>query len=181
MAKQLSINLQPILEKEAKTLISSYRRLLTKKQGIQIDTAPRNAPSTIGIKGKDHWLVDTGETRRKGFKYRATKDTMLVFASGERHSGRRTYYGVPGGHKGKKRGVRRARTQKRIVRAKNPPTYRQIFSWHNKGLSKGGSMYSGIFQKWPVGSKAIERIGNETLKQIRQSVIDRLQERLGNI
>ncbi len=172
MAKQLSINLQPILEKEAKKLIASYRNLLTKKQGIEIDAAPSNAPSTKQRKDKDHWLIDTGETYRKGFKYRATKNTLLVFASGERHSGRRTYVGVPGGHKGKKRGVRRARTQKRIVRAKNPPTYRQIFSWHNKGLSKGGVMYSGIFQKWPKRSDAIKRVGEEALRQI-QAIVDK--------
>jgi len=152
MAERFAINMQPILEQEAKKLVSTYRKLLTKKQGIKKDPAPHNKPATIARKGKDHWLVDTGETKNKGFLFRAGSNYIIVTASNALHSGKYTYMGVPEGHIGQKKGVHRPHTQKRIMQGKKRIPYKRIFSYHNK------QGYSGIFQKWPVGSNAIHRI-----------------------
>lgn len=157
-------NFVPFFQKEAKNLVSQYRSLLTRRKGVSLDAAPPNKPSTVEIKGKDHWLVDTGESRAKGILEKHGNGGFEIYASPSRHSGKRTYFGVPGGHKGQRPGVHRAHTEKRIIQAKNPPTYEQIFSWHNQ------DRYSGIFSKLPVGSQMPQRFKREYMKQLRPQV-----------
>ena len=78
--------------KEGKNLIRQYQRLITIGRGVKNDDAPHNKPSTVKKKGKDAWLQNTGETKKSGFKMRATDNRLLVFASGDRHSGGRATY-----------------------------------------------------------------------------------------
>ena len=46
------------------TTYPTYKSLMNTKRGINLDHAPKNAKSTQKKKGKDHWLVSTGETMR---------------------------------------------------------------------------------------------------------------------
>ena len=176
---QIKLNLQPFFHKEARLLRGQYRRLLTLKKGIRNDTAPRNKPSTILSKGADHWLINTGETRDKGIGFSRTRTGMSVYAKYAKHSGNRVYMGVKGGHKGQKRGVHRPRDQRRIVNSSaqaTPPSYTDLFIWHNKGGDRTAmynrtERYSGIFQKWPVGSKFPDRLANAVRGQIKEHII----------
>ena len=177
--KPIKLNLTKTFNKESRLLVKSYKTLLTKKQGVRIDSAPANALSTIQAKGRDHWLKDTDETYNNVFKRRVGPMMFEVYSSETKHSGQKTYMGVKGGHKGKKRGVRRPRDQKRIVQSKSKPKYSQIMGWHNQ------AGYSGIFGgKWPVGSKAPERIGKEIVRQAKKQVFAQIGRtiklRLGN-
>lgn len=167
----LSVNLKVFFDKEAKTIIASYKSLLTKKQGVSLDPAPKNAPATIRKKGKDHWLVDTGETRREGFAFITQPTRMVIYASGKKHSGRYTQMLVPEGGK-KKRGQWQIPTRKVIRQGKSKPTYRQIFRWHNQ---KG---YSGIFGKLPVGSGFPKRFVAEVVKQLRPQIAEQTLKRI---
>lgn len=146
-------------------IISSYKRLLTTKYGILNDPAPSNAPSVVARKGKDHWMVDTNELHDKGFNSAYGRDYLRVFASDKQHSGRYTYMGVPGGHKGQIRGVRRPRTERRIMQSRGQhPTYEQLFMWHNK---KG---YSGIFGQLAHDSKFPREFAKESYRQAKSSL-----------
>jgi hypothetical protein len=161
--------------KEAKTLISSYRRLLTQKKGVRMDPAPGNAPSVIARKGKDHWLMDTKDLYRNGFKSTASDYRLLVYASTDKHSGRSTYMGVPGGHVGQKPGVRRKRSETRTHQRRNVakiPTYEQLFLWHNQ---KG---YSGVFGQFPAGSTFPTRFQSELTRQMTPQIQKTLNRRI---
>ncbi|MDZ7821556.1 MAG: hypothetical protein U5N26_06945 [Candidatus Marinimicrobia bacterium] len=154
-------------------IIKSYRNLLTQKKGVQYDKAPSNEPSVQDRKGKDHWMVDTKELYGEGFKSHFTKDKLRVYASKERHSGRYTYMGVPGGHKGQKPYVRRARTERRIKQRRGEqPTYEQLFMWHNK---KG---YSGIFGRLAKDSKFVKEFSREANKQIKTQLPKEMRKRI---
>jgi len=86
------LKLKPFFSKEGKNTIRQYQRLITIGRGVRNDDAPHNKPSTVKKKGKDAWLQNTGETKRSGFKMRATDNRLIVFASGDKHSsGRATY------------------------------------------------------------------------------------------
>ncbi len=155
MAKlKIKLDFKKFFIKESKNLIKYYKLFMKKKQGLNYDDAPSNKPSTVKKKGKDHWLVDTGETMQKGFKYRAKRLGMLVFASGQKHSGRSTYIkrkdGKPAG--------------KKINKSKNPPRLRQIFEWHNK------KNYSGVFGELPKGSAMHARFDKEANKQVQVAI-----------
>ncbi len=92
MIGNFKLKLKPFFTKEGKNLIRQYQRLITIGRGITNDSAPHNKPSTIKKKGKDAWLQNTGDTKRSGFKMRATDNRLIVFASGQKHSsGRATY------------------------------------------------------------------------------------------
>jgi len=146
-------------------IIASYRRLLTIKEGVSGDKAPSNAPSVVARKGKDHWMKDTGELYNNGFESKHDKQTLQIFASKKPHSGRYTYKGVPGGHKGQSPYVRRARTETRIKQSKGPhPTYEQIFMWHNQ---RG---YSGIFGKLAKNSKFPRAFTKEAFRQCKDQL-----------
>lgn len=167
--KPIKLNLLKTFKKESLTLVRSYKTLLTKKRGVRQDDAPANALATIQNKGRDHWLKDTDETYNNVFKRRVGPMMFEVYSSESKHSGKRTYYGVKGGHRGKKRGIRRPRDEKRIIQSKSKPKYSQIMEWHNQ------AGYSGIFGgMWPVGSKAPERIGKEIIRQARQQAIKQI-------
>ncbi|MCF7801088.1 MAG: hypothetical protein K9N34_03625 [Candidatus Marinimicrobia bacterium] len=158
---RITLDFTDFFRKEAPRLIGQYKRLLTVKRGIANDAAPPNAPRTIRKKGKDHWLVDTGETHDRGFDYRVQPKRLLIFASGKRHSGRYTQMLVPEGSK-RQKGQSRIPSRKVIrQRPGTPPTYRQIFRWHNK---KG---YSGIFGKLPIKSAFYRRMQAEANRQTR--------------
>jgi len=167
----LSVNLKVFFDKEAKGIIASYRRLLTMKQGVSLDPAPHNAPATIRKKGKDHWLVDTGETKREGFEFITTPNRLVIYASGKKHSGRYTQMLVPEGSQ-RKRGQWRIPTRKVTRQGKSRPTYRQIFRWHNQ------KNYSGIFGKLPVGSKFPQRFVAEVVKQLRPQIAEETIKRI---
>ena len=167
--KRIKLNLKKTFDREAGILVSSYKTLITKRRGVRQDDAPDNKPSTIETKGRNHWLKDTSETKNNVFKKRTGKLFMEVFSSTAKHSGKRTYMGVKGGRFGRKKGVRRPRTEQRIIQSKSKPTYSQLMEWHNQ------EGYSGIFGgMWPVGSKAPERIGKEIRKQAFKQAIDQI-------
>ncbi len=152
-----------------------YKTLITKKRGVRQDDAPSNAASTIAAKGKDHWMINTGETKRRGFKSISRPNSLTVFAPGQRHSGKRVYMGVPGGHKGQKAGVRRPRTERRIVKyntKRPPPTYRQLFRWHNQ------EGYSGVYGQLPVNSRFNTRFSKEVIKQFKTKAPGILSRRI---
>lgn len=167
MAKQIKLDFTRFFQQEAPRLIGHYKRLLTIKRGVMNDNAPPNAPATIRKKGKNHWLVDTGETKTHGFDFRVKPKRLLIFASGNRHSGRYTQMLVPEGSK-RKRGQSRIPTR-RVIRQRNgtPPTYRQIFRWHNK------EGYSGVFGALPLKSKFFKRMQADALRQVRAQLPDR--------
>lgn len=172
--KSIRLDFTRFFQDEAKKLVSSYRRLLTQKKGIRMDPAPSNAPSVIARKGKDHWMMDTGDLYKRGFRIFASRDTMRVYASDEKHSGRYTYMGVPGGHKGQRRGVRRPRTEKRTYQRHNTakiPTFEQLFMWHNK------NRYSGIFGQFPAGSRFPSRFKKELNNQLMPQLGDAFSKR----
>ncbi len=127
------------------TPFPTYKSLMKRKQGVKLDKAPNNKISTIMKKGKDHWMVDTGNLMKKGFKRKATSHRLLIYASGSKHSGQFTYSG------GTKKG-----------RAKKPPTYRTLFRWHNM------DGYSGVFNKLPVGSQFYKRMEKDYYKQLEK-------------
>ena len=123
------------------TRFPTYKSLLNKKKGIRLDNAPDNAQSTKKAKGKNHWMVSSGNTMKNGFKYEAKPRSLRVYASQAKH-----------------------KLSKKV-------TYEQIFKWHNKGGDPSAKYnkserYSGIFQKLPVGSKFPVRLVREVGKQI---------------
>lgn len=73
---------------ESKTVIKSYKNLLSRKLGVRLDQAPSNKPSTIKRKGRDHWFKDSGKSIRKGFSSVVTRLRMVIFASKEKHPNR---------------------------------------------------------------------------------------------
>ena len=129
------LDLRLFFSQATKTLIASYKNLLSKRQGVRLDDAPQNANSTIARKGKDHWLVETGETKNRGFLSRFTKTMMEVFASPQRHSGK-----TVGG-----------------TTRKNAPSYEKIFGMWNTA----GGRYSGIFGQVPANSRLFQRLDKE--------------------
>lgn len=159
------IKLMRFLNKESKNIVTKYKSFLSRKRGVSNDDAPPNKASTIKQKGKNHWMVATGETKNKGIEYRVKKRGvgkygMLVFGSGQRHSGKRLY-------KGKK------------VQGKSRPTYRSIFRYNNTAKGR----YSGIFQYLPYNSKFPERlvneIGKQTLEIIKRSYPKNIRMNIG--
>jgi|TARA_Y100000310_G_scaffold337698_1_gene425433 hypothetical protein len=153
---QKHIDLKKFFRKEIKrnivgstrTSFPTYKSLIAKrKQGILLDPAPSNAPSTRKRKGKDHWMVDTGDLVRNGFGSWSKKHQMRVYAKQNRHSGKYTYAGGT-----------------RTGKAKNPPTYYKLFTWHN------ADGYSGVFQQLPKGSQFPKRLEKEIMKQMRKAM-----------
>ena len=143
---------------ESKKIIASYKRLIAIRRGVSNDNAPHNAPSTRMRKGKDHWLVDTGETKKNGFNSIVRPKRLLIFASGERHSARRSKHPRHG------------------TISKPGPTYRQLFRWHGHGSNK--KRYSGVFGKLPSGSQFPQRFVNEAARQIRPQIARQLTKRI---
>ena len=140
------------------TTYPTYKSLMNTKRGINLDHAPKNAKSTQKKKGKDHWLVSTGETMRTGFKFGAKPLKLIVFASGKKHSGRYLYNGGRG-----------------VGKAKNPPTIRQLFRWHNQ------EEYSGVFNKLPRGSQFFKRLAKEADRQVEKQLIKQARKYGRNI
>lgn len=137
------LNLREFFIKEAAILVKSYKSLMSQGRGVKMDAAPSNAASTIKSKGKNLWLVNTGETKNRGFESDATENSMTVEASGKRHSGNYLYKGKKKRHTGAN------------------PTYEELFEFHNQ------KNYSGIFgDKLPVGSQLPKRLEKEVKKQI---------------
>jgi len=155
MAK-VRLNFKKFFTKEAKqniigkpnTSFPTYKSLLNSKRGINLDHAPSNAKSTQKKKGKDHWLVSTGETMKTGFKFGAKPLKLIVFASGNKHSGKYLYKGGSA-----------------VGKAKNPPTYRSLFRWHNQ------EGYSGVFHKLPRGSQFFKRLAKEADRQVEKQLV----------
>ena len=85
---KIKINLKSFFEREAKILIKAYKNLMSRRQGVRLDSAPHNKASTIKRKGKDHWLVDSGNLRDKGFESKTTKISLEVYASRKPHKNR---------------------------------------------------------------------------------------------
>ena len=82
------LDLTTLFTQEAKNIISAYKSLLTRRIGTRGDAAPSNKPSTIKRKGKDHWMVDSGNTKNSGFLSKVGKTIMSIFASQQRHKNR---------------------------------------------------------------------------------------------
>ena len=125
-----------------KNIIPSYKRLISKGQGVDIDYAPRHKnPSN-----NKPWLIDTGETNRKGYNYRAGRDKLIIFASGAKHT---------------------PRVYKNGTMSKKQVTYRQLFKWHNTA----GGRYSGIFGILPKNSAFPARFRAEATRQLMPQMI----------
>lgn len=151
----IKLNLLSFFAKEAKNLRTVYKRLLSNKRGIANDTAPSNAPSTVRKKGKNHWLIDTAETKNKGILYDAKNDGFKVYASDKTHSGAYLY-----------KGQRKRRKNSEI-------SYREIFELHNQ------KNYSGIFgDELPAQSKFPDRFERELLRQIKPQLEKVLEKRV---
>jgi hypothetical protein len=153
MAK-FKLNLKSFFAKEGNTIVKSYKRLLSTKRGVENDSAPPNAASTVKKKGFSHWLQDTGETKKEGFKSKTTSSRLLIFASGKRHSGKYTSGG------------------KRKTRSGSKPTYRELFEYHNK------DRYSGVFGQLPVGSNTIKKLDKEVTKQLNEYIDKNFPKRI---
>ena len=155
---KIRIDLRKFFTREAKrniignpnTSFPTYKSLLNKRMGIKLDSAPDNDEKYSKLKGKNHWLVRTGETMNKGFQFKVGKRDLLIFASKKTHSGK---------------GFRMTKSRGRVnTKAKNPPTYEKIFQWHNK------KNYSGVFGQLPIGSKFPKRLIAEVGKQILPNI-----------
>lgn len=140
---KLVFNLRPFLAKEGVKLIAAYKRLMQVKQGVSLDPAPHNAPSTVRRKGFDHWMVHTGKLKRSGFKMQSWPMRLRVYASPDIHS---------------------VRVSKRSGKT-HRVTHEQLFAWHNQGHA--GKTYSGVFSKFPAGSRFPERFSQEVYRQMR--------------
>lgn len=137
------LDLKKFFLNEGKIIVKSLKRLISVKQGVKLDRAPSNKGATIKKKGFDHWLLSTGELKRLGIKFKATKDYLLIFASGKRHSGK---IKTKGGIK-KKTGY--------------IPTHRELINWHTEN-------YSGLFGELPANTKTFDRMEKELTKQLKE-------------
>jgi len=106
------------------------------------------APKHKNRKNKKKWLVDTGETSDKGMTFASAKHRLLIFPSGKRHS-----------------------------RGKNPPTYRQLYRWHNRGLNTK-SPYSGVLGGLPLKSAFPERFRKEAIRQLKPQIVKAIRAEL---
>ncbi|QDP50135.1 MAG: hypothetical protein Unbinned4311contig1001_25 [Prokaryotic dsDNA virus sp.] len=132
--KKFKLNLLQFFQKESKNLIKTYKRLISRGQGIELDSSPKKKT------GSGVWMKATGETNTKGYGYKATRTSMSVFALDKKHSGNTI----------------------RGYKQKNPPTYKDIFSYHNQVRG-----WSGVFgNKLPAGSKFPQRLVKEAGIQI---------------
>lgn len=143
---KFDLNLKHFLSKESKKLAADYKRLVIHRQGVSGDRSPDNKESTIKQKGFNKWMVATGELLSIGIKYRASRLGFLVFASGQRHSGRRMYRG-------------------QLKSGRSKTTFKKLMEWHNK--AKG---WSGIFERLPHDSKLPRKLEREITKQFKQSI-----------
>ena len=77
---KFKLNLKKFFTKEAKTLTTTYKRLMSVGRGIRNDDAPSKK------KPNDKpWLIDTGVLKSKGFVQEATKLSMKVRGSRRIH------------------------------------------------------------------------------------------------
>ena len=91
--KKLKLNLKTILIKEAKNLITQYKRLLSSGRGVLHDDSPKKKS------GKGKWLIDTGETKNKGFAFTARNKSFTIYALPTKHSkSKATYRQIFGWH-----------------------------------------------------------------------------------
>jgi len=74
------------IREATRSLIPAQKRLIATKRGVALDDAPHNKPSTIKQKGFDHWLYETGETKKNVFKYKAGRRSLTLYASDDQHS-----------------------------------------------------------------------------------------------
>lgn len=152
---KIKVRLRPFFEREAKTLTREYKKLITTRKGVSLDKAPNNAAATIKQKGFNHWLVNTGETKNKGFRHKAHNKGFKVFANPAKHSGRYLYVKHKNGEP----------VETVIKRSKNSKaTYEDIFDWNNQ------KNYSGVFEFLPVGSRMPQRLDKELAKQIQPQI-----------
>lgn len=159
MAFKPNFNLSAFWTKESKNIIKSYKNLMTQGRGVLQDDAPRKQKNN-----RKPWLVNTGETRDKGFDSKHNRLRLLVFASGREHSGKTRWITKNG--------------KVRTGQAKSKPTHRQIFRWHNKGISSAsGETYSGVFGQLPVGSKFEDRLRAEVSRQTKREILRGLRQR----
>jgi len=159
MARPIKLDLTRFFIREGKTIIRSYKRLLTQGRGVSQDFAPKKK-----VSNRKPWLINTGETREKGFASKASKHRLLIYPSGKKHSGQ-TRYRTKSGYK--------------TGQAKKSPTYRSLFRWHNRGKSSyNNQSYSGLFMKLPLGSQFPARMNTEVMRQLKPQIVARLKATL---
>lgn len=147
MAFKPKFDLRAFFDKESKTIRTEYKKLLSRGRGVLNDDAPRKKKNN-----RQPWLVNTGETRDHGIERKWNKHSATIFASGKKHSGRT-------------RRITKAGKVK-TGQSKNRPTYYQLYSWHNKGISSASSeTYSGIFGQLPIRSNFEKRLKEEIRRQ----------------
>lgn len=154
---KLSFNLRNFLNREGQTLINSYKRLIATRKGISLDPAPHNAPATIKRKGFDKWMVHTDKLRRNGFKMLAWPMRLKVYASTDVHS---------------------VRVSKRTGKTWTV-THEQLFLYHNQGHPE--KRYSGVFSKFPAGSRFPDRLSAEVYKQMKPQLEKEFKRRIKRV
>ena len=87
------LDLRNFFSNEARrNLIPAQKRLIETKRGVALDSAPDNAPATVKRKGGlNHWLKDTGETKRNVFQFEAGRTKLTLYASESHHKKWPTY------------------------------------------------------------------------------------------
>jgi len=147
--KGFKLDLRDFFEVEGDKIIRAYKGLLRKKRGIAQDDAPSNEPSTVKRKGFNHWMKDTGKTISRGFqKLVPSKTKLIVQASPLKHPKR------------------------------SDVSYHDIFDLHNKVDKKTGKSYSGVFGQLPVGSRTIQRMNKEMIKQVDKHILKNTPKRI---
>jgi len=122
------IDLTRFFRREAPKLRKAIQKNIMDKQSYTGKPAPKNDDDYAIRKGRNHWLVNTGETMRKGIAYEYGKTSMKVFAKETEHSGKQRLNGK----------VRRYPTRF---------TYKNIFEEHTTeydgvfGINKGDRLW----------------------------------------
>ncbi len=154
MASIRPIKLKSFFERESTIFINQIKTKISQKKGIDNDPAPQNKPSTVKRKGKNHWLFDTGETKKNAFKKSASNTGFIIRLSNKRHSGTRN---TPAGK-------RKYKTKAR---------YSDIMDWVG-----ADERYSGAVLAFTKGSRFRDRLTRVTHRQVKKILISGIPEKL---
>ena len=153
-----NFDLTKFFRAEAPRLRLAIKKNIASRQGYKGDRAPSNSTrqingrsSYVQRKGKNHWLVNTGETMRKGIAYEYGKTSMRIFARDDLHSGRQIING-------------------KIVRRNSNTSYADIFD-------KNVHDYSGPFGI-NKGNRLLDRMEFEAGKQTIRYLMEELPKKI---
>ena len=80
---QIKLDFRTFFNREGRTIITEYKKLITKGRGTEQD----DAPDKVFPNGKP-WLVNTGALRKDGFRFAASANRLIIFPSGAKHPGK---------------------------------------------------------------------------------------------